>query len=103
MDLCGIGLLVGVGFQISGEMGGELIRMDEKGRVLIPLKIRRKLGMKNLVRIRVEGEKVVLEPVPDPLDIIKGLVMKGTEDVEREIRDLRKIAEKELSKEAEGG
>ena len=99
----GLGLLVGVGFQISGKMGGELIRMDEKGRVLIPLKIRRRLGMKNLVRIRVEDEKVVLEPVPDPLDIIKGFVIKGTEDVEREIRDLRKIAEKELSKEAEGG
>jgi len=99
----GLGLLVGVGFQISGEMGGELIRMDEKGRVLIHLKIRRKLGMKNLVRIRVEGEKVVLEPVPDPLDIIKGLIIKGTEDVEREIRDLRKIAEKELFKEAERG
>jgi len=82
-------------------MDGELIRMDEKGRVLIPLKIRKRLGMKNLVRVRVEGEKVVLEPVPDPLDIVKGLVVKGTEDVEKEIRDLRKIAEKELSKEAE--
>ena len=82
-------------------MSGELIRMDEKGRVLIPLKIRRRLGMKNLVRIRVEGEKVILEPVPDPLDIIKGLVVKGTEDVEREIRGLRKIAERQLFKEAE--
>jgi len=84
-------------------MSGELIRMDEKGRVLIPLKIRRRLGMKNLVRIRVEGEKVILEPVPDPLDIIKGLVVKGTEDVEREIRGLRKIAEKEFFKEVEMG
>jgi len=28
-------------------MSGELIRMDEKGRVLIPLKIRRRLRMKN--------------------------------------------------------
>jgi len=81
-------------------MGGELVRMDEKGRVLIPLKIRRRLGMKNLVRIRVEGEKVILEPVPDPLDIIKGLVVKGTEDVEREIRGLRKIAERQLFEEA---
>jgi len=44
-----------------------------------------------------------LEPVPDPLDIIKGLVVKGTEDVEREIRHLRKIAEKELFREAERG
>ena len=99
----GLCLLVGVGFEISGKMSGELIKMDEKGRILIPLKIRRRLGMKNLVRIRVEGEKVVLEPVPDPLDIIRGLVIKGTEDVEREIRDLRKIAEKELFKEAERG
>jgi len=39
-----------------------------------------------------------LEPVPDPLDIIKELVVKGTEDVEREVRDLRKIAGKELFK-----
>ena len=77
--------------------------MDEKGRVLIPLKIRRKLGMKNMIRIRVEGGKVILEPVPDPIDIIKGLVIKGTEDVEREIRVLRKIAEKQLFKEAEKG
>ena len=56
--------------------------------------------MKNLVRIRVEGEKVILEPVPDPLDIVKGLVVKGTEDVEREIRGLRKIAERQLFEEA---
>ena len=55
-----------------------------------PLKIRRRLRMKNLVRIRVEGEKVVLEPVPDPLDIIKELVVKETEDVEREVRDFEK-------------
>jgi len=84
-------------------MDEALIRMDEKGRVLIPLKIRRKLGMKNMIRIRVEGGKVILEPVPDPIDIIKGLVIKGTEDVEREIRVLRKIAEKQLFKEAEKG
>lgn len=82
-------------------MNEELVRMDEKGRVLIPLRVRKRVGMKNLVRIRVEGEKVVLEPVPDPLDVVKELVIKGTEDVEREIRDLRKIAERELSKEVE--
>jgi len=76
-------------------MGEEPVRIDEKGRVLIPLKIRKRLGMKNLVRISVRGKKVILEPVLDPLDIIKGLVIKGTEDVERKIRDLRKKAEKE--------
>jgi len=72
------------------------VRMDEKGRVLIPMRIRRRLGMKSLVRIRVEGNRVILEPVPDPLDVIKELVMRGTGDVEKEIRALRKAAEREF-------
>ncbi len=72
------------------------MRMDEKGRVLIPMRIRRRLGMKSLVRIRVEGNRVILEPVPDPLDVIKELVMRGTGDVEKEIRALRKAAEREF-------
>ncbi|MBS7637677.1 AbrB/MazE/SpoVT family DNA-binding domain-containing protein [Candidatus Bathyarchaeota archaeon] len=76
-----------------------VLRVDEKGRILIPSKIRRKLNIRNLVKIVVGEGEITLRPVEDPLSRFKGLVVKGTRDVEKEIRYLRSAAEKELERE----
>ncbi|MEM2959676.1 MAG: AbrB/MazE/SpoVT family DNA-binding domain-containing protein [Candidatus Freyarchaeota archaeon] len=73
-------------------------RVDKKGRVLIPSKIREELNIKNIVEIEVQGRKIILKPVEDPLDSLEKVVVKGTKDVEKEISTLRRIAERELSK-----
>ena len=39
-------------------MGGRLefvLRIDSRGRILIPASIRRELGLRRVVRVRVEG------------------------------------------------
>jgi len=74
------------------------VKVDSKGRILIPQRIRRKLNIKNLVGIKVQGKKLIIEPIEDPLDSLERVVVRGTSDVEREIGKLRRIAERELLK-----
>lgn len=77
---------------------GDLVKVDKKGRIFIPTKIRKELNIKNIVEIEVQGRKIILKPVEDPLDSLEKMVVKGTKDVEKEIRILRGIAERELTK-----
>lgn len=56
------------------------------------------MAFRRLVRARVEEKRIVIEPVGDPLRHLEKAVVKGTEDVEREIGELRKVAEAELRK-----
>jgi AbrB family looped-hinge helix DNA binding protein len=76
------------------------VRVDEKGRVVIPSDIRRQLNIKNVVKISIKDGEVALKPVEDPLKSLEKLVVKGTSDVEKEIEMLRRAAERELQKEA---
>ncbi len=70
-------------------------RVDSKGRILIPKEIREELGIKNLVKLRVEEGKLVITPIVDPLEELTANVVKGTSNVAQEIRRLRRLAEEE--------
>ncbi|MEM2227067.1 MAG: AbrB/MazE/SpoVT family DNA-binding domain-containing protein [Candidatus Bathyarchaeia archaeon] len=74
------------------------VRVDEKGRMVIPAGIREKLNIKKVVKLSIKGDEVVLKPVEDPLRALEGLVEKGTTDVEEEIGRLRRAAERELER-----
>ena len=76
------------------------VRVDQKGRIVIPSNIRKKFNIKNIVKIIVKGEEITLKPVEDPLKSLENLVIKGTTDVEKDIQRLRRVAERELQKEA---
>ncbi len=71
-------------------------KIDEKGRVLIPAHMRRRLPSK-IVRLRVEGDKIIIEPVKDPIERLVSSVKRGTKDVSKEIRGLRKVAEEQIA------
>jgi AbrB family looped-hinge helix DNA binding protein len=73
-----------------------LLKVDEEGRMLIPKALRERLGLGRVVRARVEEGRMVLEPVRDPIELLEKAVVKGTEDVEKEIVELRGVAEREL-------
>ncbi|TET18736.1 AbrB/MazE/SpoVT family DNA-binding domain-containing protein [Candidatus Bathyarchaeota archaeon] len=77
-------------------MSEATVKVDAKGRIVIPSKIRRELDIRNIVKIKVEGGKITLKPIEDPLKSLEKLVVKGTKDVEREIRRLREVAKREL-------
>lgn len=86
---------------MGGTMNNEVVvRIDRKGRIVIPSKIRRRFNMKNIVKIVVTEDDIRLKPVKDPLDSLRKLVVKGTTDVEEEIRRLREVAERELQRRA---
>jgi len=76
-----------------------VVNVDRRGRILIPAAIRKKLNIRNAVKIIVEEDKLILRPMEDPLKQIEELVIKGTSDVELEIQGLRKVAEERLLKE----
>ncbi len=52
-----------------------VVRIDEKGRILIPKGIREALGVKEkqLLKIKVVGDKIILEPVRDYADKYYGV------------------------------
>ena len=75
------------------------MKVDRKERIVIPSDNRRKLNIKNLVKLIVKGGEITLRPVEDTLKSIEELVAKGTRDVEGEIQRLRRVAERELQKE----
>jgi AbrB family looped-hinge helix DNA binding protein len=79
-------------------LGETAVRVDEKGRLVIPSKIRREMGIKKIRTMKVERGSIVLIPVADPLESLGKVAVKGTKDVEMDIRRLRQTAQRELSK-----
>ncbi len=75
-----------------------IIKVDKKGRILIPSEIRKQLNIKSIVKITLGEGEMILRPIEDPLERIEKLVLKGTTDVEAEIRRLCGVVESELNK-----
>ena len=48
----------------------EVVRIDKQGRIVIPAKIRRLLGIDKEISlvIRIEGSRIILEPLLEDLD-----------------------------------
>ena len=47
------------------------VKVDRRGRIVIPSNIRRRFNIRNIVKIVVKGEEIVLKPVEDPLKSLK--------------------------------
>jgi len=47
------------------------------------------------VHVKVEGDKLIIRPIKDPIEELASHVTQGTTDVEKEIRGLREVALKE--------
>ena len=84
---------MGSSFYMSGRLEF-VLRIDSKGKILIPASIRRELGLRRVVRVRVEGGRLVIEPFRDPVGALVQTVIRGTTDVEGEIGRLRRVRER---------
>ena len=78
-----------------------ILKVDSKGRILIPSEIRSMLNIKGAVYARVKDGKLIIEPIKDPIDVLTSSVIRGTIDVEKEIRELRQVAFKEAVEKVE--
>jgi len=72
------------------------LRIDRKGRVLIPAEIRRLISLRDIVKAQVEGEKLILEPMRNPIGDLTALVVDKSGDVEEDIVAFKGAAEKAL-------
>ena len=73
-------------------MGKEfVVTIDERGRITLPKEVRALIKAKKL-RLRVEGERLVLEPVAEDVDKYYGVFKKDLEDA-----DVDKILEEALA------
>ena len=77
-----------------------VVKTSSKGQIVIPAKIREKLGIKpgQLVNLTLEGEKAVITPLPeDPIKALRG-ALKGkpsmTEALLNDRKEERKREEK---------
>ena len=75
-----------------------ILKVDNKGRILIPSEIRTALGIKNVVSVRVKDGKLIIKPIKDPIDALTSSVVRGTVDVEKQISELRRTTLREAMK-----
>jgi AbrB family looped-hinge helix DNA binding protein len=81
---------------------GIRLKVDKKGRVGLPAKIRKDLGIGGTVALELDGKAIRLMPIKDPIDAITSCVVAGTTDIVEEIRDLRRAALEEARKASDG-
>lgn len=79
-----------------------VLRVDRKGRVVIPSEVRRRLGIEGFVRLRVESGRVVLEPARDPLEELSELVVEVNVRASEEPERLGEEASRRLLEELRG-
>ncbi|MCI2415718.1 MAG: AbrB/MazE/SpoVT family DNA-binding domain-containing protein [Candidatus Aramenus sp.] len=72
-------------------MKEEIAVMDERGRITIPKEIRERIKTRKL-RVRLEGNKIILEPVVEDLRKYYGVFRKDLGDA-----DVDELLEESLS------
>ncbi|MBI4258223.1 MAG: hypothetical protein HY619_04640 [Thaumarchaeota archaeon] len=80
-------------------MTEEHLTVDRKGRIHMPKKLRDRIGVEKMVKARVSGRKLVIEPIQDPLDELAEEIQFTFNSVLDELPKLRKKAEEQLLKE----
>jgi len=71
-----------------------LVKVDDKGRVAIPAEVRRRLGVKKVLRMKVEDRRIILEVLEDPIEKIAELVVSAPSS--------ERMVEDEFERELEG-
>lgn len=71
---------------------GIIVKLDERGRLVIPSEFRGKVGT-DYVEVREEKGKLVLIPVLDPLHTLMGKVSRA-----KPLKDLSEAAEEEAER-----
>ena len=76
-----------------------IVRVDDRGRIVVPSKVRESLNIGRALRLRVEGGKIVLEPFEDPLEGVSKLVVRVSIKASREPEKISEVAYEQLARE----
>jgi len=71
---------------------GAVVKMDERGRLVVPSEFRKKIES-DYFELREEEGRLVLTPVPDPLRTLIGRVSRA-----KPLKDLDEAAEEEAER-----
>ena len=80
-----------------------ILRVDRRGRVTIPRSVREALGIRRFLKIRVEDNRIILEPIRDALKELSDLVVEVRVKASIEPSKLSEIAYNKLINEMEEG
>lgn len=78
------------------------LKVDRKGRVLIPAEVRRLIGLKDVAKARVEEGKLILESVRNLVEELTTLVVDKSGDIEEDIVELRRATKDVLRRISHG-
>lgn len=72
-------------------MGTRIIRVSKKNTIYIPKDVAEKTGIREgvLVEVSVEGNKIILTPIPNPL----WLALYGPKFAEISVEDVERVSE----------
>jgi bifunctional DNA-binding transcriptional regulator/antitoxin component of YhaV-PrlF toxin-antitoxin module len=76
-------------------VGSYIVKLDRRGRLTLPAKLKRRLKIGSLVRLEERVEGVVIVPIRDPLEELKGSAKARVSEEE-----LDELAESMVSREA---
>ncbi|MEX2703438.1 MAG: AbrB/MazE/SpoVT family DNA-binding domain-containing protein [Candidatus Baldrarchaeota archaeon] len=72
-----------------------IVKVGKKGEIYFPIKFRKMVGLRpgDRVRVRVEGDKIILEKEKDVEDLLGDYVLKvSVEEVEKISEEIQKEA-----------
>ena len=72
-------------------MANQIVEMDDRGRILIPKRVRRSIGSKRFL-LTVSGGRIELIPLSDPKTAFKKL--KGSREFPFDWREAKRTAER---------
>jgi AbrB family looped-hinge helix DNA binding protein len=83
-----VGIIKYVGIIILSRM--DAVRVDSKGRIIIPKYIRKKAKIKEGGYVRVEGDTIVIEPIQSIADKYYGIIKieKWSDDLDEFAADV---------------
>jgi len=73
-----------------------LLKIDKKGRITIPSEIRHKLKIKDIVKLRVMENMLIIEPIRNPLNELASLVIDSSGNIEKDIKVFREAIEEKM-------
>ena len=74
---------------------GEILQIDERGRLTIPKNARKRVGIEKFLVLEIAKDHLKLKPLRDPLRELKGSLTSSSS-----FKELRKVAEGRMVKEA---
>ena len=82
-------------FSVIALISEIIVKVGKKGEIYFPIKFRKMIGLRpgDRVRVRVEGDKIILEKEKDVEDLLGDYVLKvSAEEVEKISEEIQKEA-----------